>query len=198
MFWVFKLSFVVEILTFFDLKTVWATFWKIGQIFGHPGRSGGGKNSLVWSDKINWATEISFSQFKDQSHKTFSIGIAVFCIFIDYRGKHRKGVAIYNVIQVILPPKPWFHWTKMYFWTLQSGSNNKNLSIDLIFVMKILFVMTFSELRLYSHVRIIQRCAVPFGKKVVDHWQSTLPWFNVCGNIASGYLLYYKKRLLPE
>jgi hypothetical protein len=25
-------------------------------------------------------------------------GTARFCIFIDYRGRHRKGVAIYNVI----------------------------------------------------------------------------------------------------
>jgi hypothetical protein len=40
MFWVFKLSFVVDILAFFDMKTVWATFKKIGLNFfkssGHP------------------------------------------------------------------------------------------------------------------------------------------------------------------
>jgi len=33
MFWVFKLSFDLVILAFFYLKTVWATFGKIGQFF---------------------------------------------------------------------------------------------------------------------------------------------------------------------
>jgi hypothetical protein len=39
MFWVFKLSFVVDILVFFDLKTVWATFLNWAFFFktsGHP------------------------------------------------------------------------------------------------------------------------------------------------------------------
>ncbi len=43
MFWVFELSFVVDILAYFDLKTVGATFLKkLGQFFfkssGHPDR----------------------------------------------------------------------------------------------------------------------------------------------------------------
>ncbi len=41
MFWVFILSFVVDILAFFGLKTVWAIFEKLGNFFfkssGHPG-----------------------------------------------------------------------------------------------------------------------------------------------------------------
>jgi hypothetical protein len=34
---------------------------------------------------------------------------ALFSIFNDYRGHHRKGVAIANATQVNLQPKPWFH-----------------------------------------------------------------------------------------
>jgi hypothetical protein len=33
----------------------------------------------------------------------------IFCIFIDYRGQYRKGVAIYHTTSVNLQPKPWFH-----------------------------------------------------------------------------------------
>jgi len=36
----------------------------------------------------------------------------VFCIFIDHRGHHRKGVEIYNATLVNLNQKLWFHWTK--------------------------------------------------------------------------------------
>jgi hypothetical protein len=32
-FWAFKLSFVSDILAFFDLATFWANFWKIWRIF---------------------------------------------------------------------------------------------------------------------------------------------------------------------
>jgi len=35
MFWAFKLSFVVDILAFFGLKTVWATFEKLGNFFSN-------------------------------------------------------------------------------------------------------------------------------------------------------------------
>ncbi len=34
---------------------------------------------------------------------------AFFCIFVDYRGQHRKGVVIYNATKVNLQPKPRFH-----------------------------------------------------------------------------------------
>jgi len=41
MFWVFKLSFVVDILAFFDLATFWLFFKKFGDFFflssGHSG-----------------------------------------------------------------------------------------------------------------------------------------------------------------
>jgi hypothetical protein len=39
----------------------------------------------------------------------------VFCIFINYRGRHSKGCAIHNGSYVNLQQKPWFHGTKMYF-----------------------------------------------------------------------------------
>ncbi len=39
----------------------------------------------------------------------------IFCIFIDYRGHHRKGVAIYVATWVNLHHKLWFHWTQNVF-----------------------------------------------------------------------------------
>jgi len=36
MFWPFKLSFVVDILAFFDLETFWDIFWKKLASSGHP------------------------------------------------------------------------------------------------------------------------------------------------------------------
>ncbi len=39
----------------------------------------------------------------------------IFCILIDYRGRHRKGVAIYNATYVNLQQKPWFHCKENVF-----------------------------------------------------------------------------------
>jgi hypothetical protein len=39
----------------------------------------------------------------------------VFCIFIVYRGHHKKGVAIYDATSINLQPKPWFHLTNDVF-----------------------------------------------------------------------------------
>jgi hypothetical protein len=39
----------------------------------------------------------------------------VFNILIDCRGHHRKGVAMYNVAEVNLQQKPWFHSNKNVF-----------------------------------------------------------------------------------
>jgi hypothetical protein len=50
----------------------------------------------------------------------------VFCIFIDYRGHHRKGVEIVYADYVNFQPKPWFQLKKMYFWTLQRGQTIQN------------------------------------------------------------------------
>jgi hypothetical protein len=33
----------------------------------------------------------------------------IFGILIDYRGRHRKGAAIFNAPSVNLQQKPWFH-----------------------------------------------------------------------------------------
>ncbi len=57
----------------------------------------------------------------------FLNGTAHFCIFIDYKGRYRKGDAINDATIVNLQQKLLFHWTQMYFWTVQKGSNNKKL-----------------------------------------------------------------------
>jgi hypothetical protein len=36
----------------------------------------------------------------------------IFAFFIAYRGRHRKGVAIYNAASINLQPKPWLHRRK--------------------------------------------------------------------------------------
>ncbi len=57
----------------------------------------------------------------------------VFCIFIDYRGHHRKYVAVYNADWVNLQQKLWFQWIKMYFWKLKIVSSKKNSIVWLHF-----------------------------------------------------------------
>jgi hypothetical protein len=47
-----------------------------------------------------------FLQIKNAKIETMEEHI--FCILIDHRGHHRKGVAIYNATQVNLQQKPWF------------------------------------------------------------------------------------------
>ncbi len=39
----------------------------------------------------------------------------IFCLFIDYRGRHRKGVVIYNVTKSICNRNVEFIEQKMYF-----------------------------------------------------------------------------------
>jgi hypothetical protein len=68
----------------------------------------------------------------------------VCCIFIEYRGHHRKGVAIYNANEINLQPKPWFHLANDVFLNPQRGSNEKK-SINLH---ENIFLMSFSELLL--------------------------------------------------
>ncbi len=69
-----------------------------------------------------------------------------FYIFIDYRGHHRKGVAIYNATSVNFQQKLWFHWTKRsileHYRELQS---RKDLLMAIILPWK-KFQLTFSEL----------------------------------------------------
>ncbi len=47
-------------------------------------------------------------------------------MFIDYRGHHRKGVAIYNNNLVNLQQKPWFHRTKNVFLNTTGSKNIKS------------------------------------------------------------------------
>jgi hypothetical protein len=51
----------------------------------------------------------------------------VFCIFIDYRGHHRKGFEICNADYVIFSTKTMISTEKMYLWTIQRGPNNKKI-----------------------------------------------------------------------
>ncbi len=61
----------------------------------------------------------------------------IFCIFIDYRGHHRKVIAIYNAAEINLQPKPCFHLTNYVFLnTTERFKQEKNILIDIIFVMK--------------------------------------------------------------
>ncbi len=50
-----------------------------------------------------------------------------FCIFINYRGHYRKGVATYNATLVNLQPKPWFHCTKNVLLNTTELQNVQNL-----------------------------------------------------------------------
>jgi hypothetical protein len=56
-----------------------------------------------------------------------------FCILIDYRGHHRKGVANYIATYLNLQQKPWFHWTKNVFLNITLRfKQEKSLLIDII------------------------------------------------------------------
>ncbi len=71
--------------------------------------------------------------------KRFTVfnGTAHFCIFIDYRGHHRKGVAIYSATLVNLQQKLWFHWTQIVlFEHNREIQARKTQLIDIIFAMK--------------------------------------------------------------
>ncbi len=59
-----------------------------------------------------------------------------FCIFIDYRGHHRKGVAICNATQVNLQQNLWFCWTKNVFLNPTEFQARKTQLIDIILAMK--------------------------------------------------------------
>jgi hypothetical protein len=64
----------------------------------------------------------------------------VFCIFIDYRGRHRKGVAIYDATLVNLQQKLWFHIKKeCIFEHYREFQTIRNLLIGISLVIKIFF-----------------------------------------------------------
>jgi hypothetical protein len=64
----------------------------------------------------------------------------IFCLFIDYRGHHRKGVAIYNATYVNLQQKLWFHWTKNVFSNTAESFKQEKLLIDIIFATEKIYV----------------------------------------------------------
>jgi hypothetical protein len=58
-------------------------------------------------------------------------------ILFDYRGRHRKDVAVYNATYINLQQKPWFHWMKNAFLnTTERFKQEKNLLIEFIFAAK--------------------------------------------------------------
>ena len=52
-------------------------------------------------------------------------GTEHFYFFIDYRGHHREGIAIYNATEVSLQQKNWIHSTKMCFEHCRDGETRK-------------------------------------------------------------------------
>ncbi len=54
------------------------------------------------------------------------MGQHVFCIFIYYRGHHRKGTAIYDADEDNLQQKLWFHWTKNVFLNTMESFEQEN------------------------------------------------------------------------
>jgi len=87
----------------------------------------------------------------------------VFCILIDYRGRHRKGVAIYSLTRSIYNKKPWFHWAKNVFLnTTEKFKHEKCLLIDIIFAMRFcsnhLFRAAPYRLMLVLHKDVLFNC----------------------------------------
>jgi len=70
----------------------------------------------------------------------------VFCIFIDYRGHHRKGVAIMLPLKSIYIINFGFIEHKMYFWTLQRVSSKNNSIYWCHFCHEKIYLLTFVEL----------------------------------------------------
>ncbi len=67
----------------------------------------------------------------------------IVCIFIDYRGHHRKGVEIFNADYVNFQPKLWFQWKKCIFGHYREVQTIKNQLIDIDFGPENIFMMTF-------------------------------------------------------
>jgi hypothetical protein len=85
----------------------------------------------------------------------------IFCIFIDYREHHRKGVAIYNATEVNLQQKLWFRWTKNVFVNTTESFKDEKLYQLTIFLQRKNFCWPFHSCSLYAYVRTTQRCTVP-------------------------------------
>jgi hypothetical protein len=60
----------------------------------------------------------------------------IFCSFIDYRGHHRQGVAIFYTDYVNCQPKPWFNEKTWIFEHFREVQMINNLLIDFDLVMK--------------------------------------------------------------
>jgi hypothetical protein len=100
-------------------------------------------------------------------------GIAIFCIFIDYRGRHRIGAAIYNATYASLQQKLWFHWTKNVFLnTAESFNQEKTLLNYIIFAMKIISVDLFRATP-YMLLLVLH-------KDVLFHWMIKMFFFQAC------------------
>jgi hypothetical protein len=70
----------------------------------------------------------------------------ILCIFIDYRGHHRKGIAIYNATLSHFTTETLVSWNKeCIFEHYREFQARKTLLIGIIFAMK-KKLLTFSEL----------------------------------------------------
>ncbi len=68
-----------------------------------------------WELECSWELTQVTACKKKRLNQMLGMEQLIFSIFIDYRGRHRKGVAIYNATSVNLQLKPWFHGTKNVF-----------------------------------------------------------------------------------
>jgi hypothetical protein len=103
--WVLKLSkFVGSIMLIDFKKKSWITFsiWQI---------------SIIWTFQLS---ELNIKNCRNNKKlwpfewlsKLRQWNSVFFCILIDYRGHHIKGIATYNATWVNLQQKLWFRWTK--------------------------------------------------------------------------------------
>jgi hypothetical protein len=109
------------------------------------------------------ATALVIYSDKNSSKLHYRMEQQFFCIFIDYRGHHRKGVAMYNAYEVNLQQEHTFHWTKKCIFEHYSKFQaRKTLIIDIILPWKKNYVDLY---RAAPNMFILQR-----HKDVLFHW----------------------------
>jgi hypothetical protein len=88
----------------------------------------------------------------------------IFCIFIDYRGHHRKGVAIYKTTQGEFLTETLVSLNKKcIFDHYREFQARKSLLIDIIFAMKRNYCRPFQSCHLYGYVNTTPRCTIPLN-----------------------------------
>jgi hypothetical protein len=87
-----------------------------------------------------------FIHFSGYHWNVYKLNNTFFAFWLIIEGDTEKVLQLIMQLKSIYSKKPWFHWTKMYFWTLQRGSNKKNSVEWHYFYNENLILMTFSEL----------------------------------------------------